>query len=257
MRLKGGRTGKRALTCTSLALDGLTRPFDLEVLYGERVGLLGANGTGKSHFLRLLADGGTKEDAGNSAAGDRAQGVRHFGRAALGARVITGHFAQTHHHPELAGRTLTEILRAAFDLSDQAAIASLGRYELSGGRSQAFETLSGGQQARLQILMLELSGATMLLLDEPTDNLDVESAEALEAGLESFAGTVLAATHDRYFARVFERFVLFRADGNVVESDSPVWSEPGAGPLRARQGDGVVMGPAAAAARASPRGSRR
>ena len=116
-------------------------------------------------------------------------------------------------------------MRAAFDLSNQAAIASLGRYELAGGRNQPFETLSGGQQARLRILLLELSGATMLLLDEPTDNLDVESAEALEAGLGTFEGTVLAATHDRYFARIFERFILFRADGRVLESDEPIWSE--------------------------------
>ena len=73
--------------------------------------------------------------------------------------------------------------------------------------------MSGGQQARLQILLLELSGATLLLLDEPTDNLDVLSAEALEEALEAFDGTVLAATHDRWFARSFDRFLVFGADG--------------------------------------------
>jgi ATPase subunit of ABC transporter with duplicated ATPase domains len=209
MRLAGGRTGKRALTCTSLSLDGLTETFDLEVLYGERVAVLGANGTGKSHLLRLLAG----------------EPVAHEGTAVLGARVVPGHFAQTHEHPELLGRTLTEILRKDFDLSPDRAIAALGRYELSRTRDQRFETLSGGQQARLQILLLELSGATMLLLDEPTDNLDVESSEALEAGLETFEGTVLAVTHDRYFARSFDRFVLFCADGEVLETDGAVWSE--------------------------------
>ena len=56
------------------------------------------------------------------------------------------------------------------------------------------------------MLLLELSGATLLLLDEPTDNLDVESAEALEEGLASFEGTVLAVTHDRWFARGFDRY---------------------------------------------------
>ena len=246
MRLQGGRTGKRALTCTSVALEGLTGAFDLEVLYAERVALLGANGTGKSHFLRLLASGGSREDGEGT---ERKGAVRHSGRAVLGARVVPGHFAQTHDHPELVRKTLTEILRAAFDLSNQAAIASLGRYELAGGRSQPFETLSGGQQARLQILMLELSGATMLLLDEPTDNLDVESAEALEAGLGTFEGTVLAATHDRYFARIFERFVLFRADGRVLESDEPIWSESEPRGARSRRADGPVMAPAAAGQR--------
>jgi ATPase subunit of ABC transporter with duplicated ATPase domains len=101
----------------------------------------------------------------------------------------------------------------------------LDRYELAGAAEQRFELLSGGQQARFQILLLELSGATLLLLDEPTDNLDVQSAEALEDGLAAFEGTVLAVTHDRWFARSFDRFLVFGADGAVYESDEPVWQE--------------------------------
>ena len=69
------------------------------------------------------------------------------------------------------------------------------------------------------------TGANLLLLDEPTDNLDVESAEALEEGLEAFEGTVLAVTHDRWFARGFDRFLVYGADGDVSESDGPVWDE--------------------------------
>ena len=57
MRLRGGRTGKRAVICENLELTGLMRPFDLEVWYGERVAVLGSNGSGKSHFLRLLGRG--------------------------------------------------------------------------------------------------------------------------------------------------------------------------------------------------------
>ena len=100
---------------------------------------------------------------------------------------------------------------------------ALDRYGLAGAAEQVFESLSGGQQARLQILLLELSGATLLLLDEPTDNLDLHSAEALEAGLDAFEGTVLAVTHDRWFARGFDRFLVFGADGDVVETPEPVW----------------------------------
>jgi ATPase subunit of ABC transporter with duplicated ATPase domains len=107
---------------------------------------------------------------------------------------------------------------------EQAARA-LDRYELARASEQTFDTLSGGQQARLQILLLELSGATLLLLDEPTDNLDLHSAEALESALDAFEGTVIAVTHDRWFARGFDRFLVFRADGTVLDSTEPIWDE--------------------------------
>ena len=129
-------------------------------------------------------------------------------------------FNQTHDHPELRGRTPAEIL-AARDLQRGNAIARLRRYELDGTADQLWETLSGGQQARLQILLLELDGANLLLLDEPTDNLDVASAEALEAGLATFEGTVLCVTHDRWFLRGFDRFIAFTDDAEVREVADP------------------------------------
>src|SRR4029079_11517349 len=64
MRLRGGRSGKRVVECTQLELSGLTDPFDLEVWKGERVAVLGPNGTGKSHFLRLLAGGDVEHSGG-------------------------------------------------------------------------------------------------------------------------------------------------------------------------------------------------
>ena len=209
MRLRGGRTGLRAITCESLELTGLMKPFDLEVFFGERVAVLGSNGSGKSHFLRLLA-------------GDD---VEHTGRARLGARVVPGFFAQTHAHPELFGRVLTQILWEDHARDRGAAMSALRRYELTVAADRPFDRLSGGQQARFQILLLELSGSTALLLDEPTDNLDLESAEALQTGLEAFEGTVLAVTHDRWFARGFDRFLVFGADGEVRETPEPVWDE--------------------------------
>ena len=147
----------------------------------------------------------------------------------LGSRVRPGWFAQNHAHPELTGRTLLEILHRGdahrAGMGREEASRKLDRYELAGAAEQRFETLSGGQQARLQILLLELGGATLLLLDEPTDNLDLHSAEALEEGLRSFEGTVLAVTHDRWFARGFDRFLVYGADGSVYESPEPVWDE--------------------------------
>jgi ATPase subunit of ABC transporter with duplicated ATPase domains len=230
MRLKGGRTGKRAIVIEDLELTGLMKPFDAEIWFGDRVAVLGSNGSGKSYFLRLLAAGGSDPEPEHRPVDESTvTPVPHTGRAKLGARVRPGWFAQTHHHPELYGRTLLEILhrgdahRAGMGRED--ASRKLDRYELARAAEQRFELLSGGQQARLQILLLELSGATLLLLDEPTDNLDIESAEALEHGLAAFEGTVVAVTHDRWFARSFDRFLIFGSDGGVSESDQPVWDE--------------------------------
>ncbi|EST30063.1 ABC transporter [Streptomycetaceae bacterium MP113-05] len=212
MRLRGGRTGVRAITCESLELTGLMHPFDLEVFYGERVAVLGSNGSGKSHFLRLLAGGPGAP-------------VAHTGSWRLGARVVPGHFAQTHAHPELEGRRLRDVLWEEHARDRGAAMNALRRYELTAQAEQPFDKLSGGQQARFQILLLELAGTTALLLDEPTDNLDLESAEALQEGLERYEGTVLAVTHDRWFARGFDRFLIFGADGRLREAPEPVWEE--------------------------------
>ncbi|TDD94609.1 ABC-F family ATP-binding cassette domain-containing protein [Jiangella asiatica] len=230
MRLRGGRTGKRAVICEALELTGLMQPFDLEVWYGERVAVLGSNGSGKSHFLRLLAAGGTDPEAEHRPVDDiTIAPVAHTGVARLGARVRPGWFAQTHDHPELVGRTLLEILHRGdgqrAGMPREEASRALDRYELAHAADQVFESLSGGQQARLQILLLELSGATLLLLDEPTDNLDLVSAEALQDGLAVFDGTVLAVTHDRWFARDFDRYLVFGASGAVYESPQPVWDE--------------------------------
>ena len=232
MRLRGARTGKRAVVAERLELTGLMRPFDAEIWYGDRIGVLGSNGSGKSHFLRLLARGGTDPDPtlGHvTSTGEQVDAVAHTGRATLGARVVPALFAQTHAHPEFIGRTLLEVLHRGDErragMPREAASSALDRYGLVRQAQQTFDSLSGGQQARFQVLLLELSGATLLLLDEPTDNLDLESAEALEEALTRFEGTVLAVTHDRWFARSFDRFLVFGTDGDVYESDAPVWDE--------------------------------
>jgi ATPase subunit of ABC transporter with duplicated ATPase domains len=201
VRLGGARTGKRAVIIEGLELSGLTDPFDVELWFGERVAVLGPNGVGKSHFLRLLA-------------GD--ESVDHDGSWRLGAGVVPGLFHQTHEHPEWTGRPLLDILHD-HDVVRGPAMGMLRRYELQGCAEQPFDTLSGGQQARFQILLLERSGATLLLLDEPTDNLDLVSAEALEHGLAQFTGTVIAVTHDRWFLRGFDRFLEFGADCSVTD----------------------------------------
>lgn len=210
VRVAGGRTGKIAFRARGLALPGLVRPFDTEIHFGERVGILGRNGTGKSHFLKLLAG----ED------------VTHEGTWMLGARVEPGFFSQTHEHPSWGSKPILDLIMET-GLQRTPAMSALKRYELAADAQQPFSLLSGGQQARLQILRLEIASPTMLLLDEPTDNLDIASAEALEKGLDGYTGSVLAVTHDRWFMRVFDRFLVFREDGVVEESLTPPLEKAG------------------------------
>ena len=162
MRLTGGRTAKRAVVATELELrvDGgqLMHPFDTEIWFGERVGVLGSNGSGKSHFLRLLAAGGSDPDREHEPVGDiRPAPVEHAGRVVLGSRVRPGWFAQTHDHAALHGRTLLEILHRGDEhragMPRDLAARALDRYGLARASEQTFDSLSGGQQARLQILL--------------------------------------------------------------------------------------------------------
>jgi ATPase subunit of ABC transporter with duplicated ATPase domains len=201
MRLRGADGGKVALTVEGLEISGLTEPFDLDVRMADRIAVLGGNGTGKSHFLRLLA-------------GDD---VEHDGAWRYGARTTPGLFHQTDDIDAFRDRTALEVVQA-LDLDHQSAMKALARYGLVDGADRPVETLSGGQRARLQILHLELRQVNFLLLDEPTDNLDLASAEALEAALDTFTGTVVCVTHDRWFMRAFDRFVLFDDDCTVREA---------------------------------------
>ncbi len=200
MRVSGGRTGKVAFRARGLAIAGIVEPFDAEVRFGERVGVIGPNGTGKSHFLRLLAG----------------EQIAHTGEWMLGARVDPSLFAQLHERDDIGDAPILEVLlRRGLDRTK--AMSALRRYELDVASQNPFELLSGGQQARLQILLMEIDSPTMLLLDEPTDNLDVASADALEEALVSYEGTVIAVTHDRWFMRNMDRFLSFDDGGTVRE----------------------------------------
>ena len=231
MRLEGGRTGKRAVICEQLELTGLMKPFDLEVWYGERVAVLGSNGSGKSHFLRLLAAGGTDPDVEHRPVGEvPIEPVEHTGRARLGARVRPGWFVQTHEHPELIGRTLLEILHRG-DAPSRRDAARAGR---AGARPLRAGVRLG---AEVRVAVGRPAGAAAdpaaralrvrpccCSTSRPTTSTSSPPRRSRRAW-RRFEGTVIAVTHDRWFARGFDRFLVFGADGSVYESDEPVWDE--------------------------------
>ncbi|MCC6438936.1 MAG: ABC-F family ATP-binding cassette domain-containing protein [Acidimicrobiales bacterium] len=198
VRLRGADAARRVLRIEQVAIGDLFLPFSDEVFFGERVGLIGPNGTGKSHLMGALA--GTRRP--------------DEGRVEYGPRCSVGTFTQINDRADFLGRTPFEIARERTH-DDERSMRALARYGLAGNARQPFDTLSGGQKARLEILCLELEGHNVLLLDEPTDNLDIESSEALERALDGFEGAVVAVSHDRAFLAQLDRFVLITDDGEV------------------------------------------
>lgn len=153
------------------------------IRHGERVGLIGANGAGKSVLLRLILG---KE-------------MPTLGEIKIGPSVKVGYYAQEHETLDF-NQTVIDAVRLFGNMSESNAVSFLIRYLFSYQQAtQRIGSLSGGERSRLQLALLVLSGANFLLLDEPTNNLDIASAEVLENALNDFNGTVLVISHDRYF----------------------------------------------------------
>ncbi|CAN5719347.1 ABC-F family ATP-binding cassette domain-containing protein [soil metagenome] len=175
---------------------------DVQIHRGERIGVIGANGAGKSVLGTVLA--GLREPD---------EGTRWAGPS-----VRIGYLAQGH-ETEPPDRTPIEFVRDMKPMYEEDAVALLGRFLFRYDQMrQAFGTLSGGERTRLQLCLLMLSGVNCLLLDEPTNHLDIDSMEVLESALESYDGTVIVISHDRYLLdRIPDRIVEVR-DGQAFSS---------------------------------------
>lgn len=171
----------------------------------ECVCVIGANGCGKTTLLRIL----TGEERPSE------------GAYKIGAGVRIGYYAQNTYDLNDANTVIGE-LSDAFPMMDTNALrGALGRFLFKNDDiAKSIGSLSGGEKARIRLLKLVLSGANVLMLDEPTNHLDIASAEMLESALETFEGTVLIVSHDRYLVRqLADRVILLTEDGLVEQTD--------------------------------------
>ena len=199
-------------------ISGLSKSFgertlfsgvDLEVLGGERIALLGDNGTGKTTFLKLLLD----EDKPDT------------GKFRFGPTVRIGYLPQIvqFDHPE---RTLVDTLIWEDNCSAQEARDRLGRFRFRG--EDVFKpvaALSGGERSRLKLCQLMAKQINLLILDEPTNHLDIASREWIETAVEEYEGALLFVSHDRYFINRFATRIWFLENGQITDfrGDYEAW----------------------------------
>ena len=176
-----------------LTVEGLSKAFpgqtlftdiNFEIKRGERVALIGNNGTGKTTILKIL-NGIVDADAG---------------RFALGSKVQIGYYDQEHHVLHMEKTIFQEISDPYPTLTETEIRNMLAAFLFTGDDVfKLISSLSGGERGRVSLAKLMLSEANFLILDEPTNHLDIASKEILEEALNSYTGTVLYVSHDRYF----------------------------------------------------------
>ena len=176
-----------------LTVEGLSKAFPGQILFtdisfeikrGERVALIGNNGTGKTTILKIL-NGIVEADAG---------------RFALGSKVQIGYYDQEHHVLHMEKTIFQEISDTYPTLTETEIRNMLAAFLFTGDDVfKLISSLSGGERGRVSLAKLMLSEANFLILDEPTNHLDIASKEILEEALNSYTGTVLYVSHDRYF----------------------------------------------------------
>ncbi|MEW9796894.1 ATP-binding cassette ATPase Uup [Alteromonas sp. CYL-A6] len=219
---KGMRSGKVVFETSSLdyAIEGkqIIRDLDLSVLRGDKLALIGPNGSGKSTLIRLLL-GQIQPDNG---------------AVKQGANIEVAYFDQHRHGLDLEKSVIDAVGDGKRDLMvnghPRHVISYLQDYLFTPERVNApVSSLSGGEKNRLMLAKLMLKPSNVLVLDEPTNDLDVETLEMLETLLNQYEGTVLLVSHDREFVdNVANSCLVFEGDGVCREfvggySDAQQW----------------------------------
>jgi ATP-binding cassette, subfamily F, member 3 len=173
---------------------------NFEILAGQKIGFIGPNGCGKTTFLKILT-GEEKID----------DGAFH-----ISSGVSWGYFDQGHLSLNLENSLIDELCRDQKDISENDAKALLGQFNFKGNVVfNQVKQLSGGERARLAILRLILQPYNFLILDEPTNHMDMESKAAIECALNSYGGTVLSVSHDRRFLDTVADTIFFMDKGFI------------------------------------------
>jgi ATP-binding cassette subfamily F protein 3 len=205
------RGGERVVELRDGEFDPVLTGLDLTIMRGERVGVVGPNGAGKTVLLRLLS--GELALTG--------------GERWAGPTIVFDHLTQS--VDELASdRSAIEIVRAMGAMTEETAVRKLMAFLFDYEQvRRPVSAMSGGERTRLRCLTLMLGGANCLLLDEPTNHLDIDAVETLEKALESFDGTVIAVSHDRYFLdRIADRIIEVRdLEARSYEGGFTRWAE--------------------------------
>lgn len=185
----------------------LTR-FSYSFNRGERIGIIGANGVGKSTFLKILSG----EEPVDS------------GRVLTGSTVKIGHYRQQGLDlpPDKRAIDVLKDVAEVVELSDGSRISAgqfLERFRfMADAQYTPVGKLSGGERRRLGLMMALLAHPNVLILDEPTNDLDLETLQVLEAFLEGFDGCLVIVSHDRFFMdKLVDHYFVFRGDGTVAD----------------------------------------
>ncbi|MDG6218224.1 MAG: ABC-F family ATP-binding cassette domain-containing protein [Candidatus Thermoplasmatota archaeon] len=173
---------------------------DFEILSGQKIGLIGPNGCGKTTFLKIL----TGEEQPDSGIVQMSSGVKW------------GYFDQAHLSLKSENTLIDELRRDHMDISENDAKALLGQFNFKGDIIfNKVGMLSGGERARLAILRLLVQPYNFLMLDEPTNHMDMESKHSIEQAINTYGGTVLVVSHDRRFLDRVTDTIFFMSDGNL------------------------------------------